>query len=57
MRSAVEELLGPSPVSIDDLVRAAGASAGEVQAALFDLELEGKLARHGANMVGRAGDR
>jgi DNA processing protein len=57
LRRAVEELLGPSPVSIDDLVRAAGASAGEVQAALFDLELEGKLARHGANMVGRAGDR
>lgn len=54
VRDAIEALLGPSPVSIDDLVRAAGAPVADVQAVLFELELDGKLARHGAAMVARA---
>jgi len=48
------ELLGPSPTSIDDLVRATGASAAEIQAALFDLEIEGVTLRHPGQLVSRA---
>ncbi|MFN3892804.1 MAG: DNA-processing protein DprA [Beijerinckiaceae bacterium] len=47
----VESLLGPSPVAIDDVVRASGLSVADVHAALFDLELAGKLARHGGSLV------
>lgn len=47
----VSRLLGPSPVTIDDLVRASGASAAQVQACLFDLELSGRVMRHGGNRV------
>lgn len=52
----VTRLLGVSPVSIDDLVRASGLSVAVVQATLFDLELSGKLVRTGANLVARAPD-
>lgn len=47
----VEQLLGPSPVSVDELVRASGALPGEVQVALLDLELAGRIERHGGNLV------
>lgn len=48
------ELLGPSPVAIDELVRQTGASAADVQGALFDLELDGLTARHPGQMVSKA---
>ncbi len=48
------QLLGVSPVNIDDLVRASGLPVATVQAALFDLDLSGKLVRTGANLVARA---
>lgn len=47
----IVDLLGPSPVPVDDLVRAAGGSVAQVQSALFELELEGRLERHGGNLV------
>ena len=47
------ELLGPSPTSIDDLVRHTGASAADIQAALFDLEIEGLTLRHPGQLVSR----
>jgi DNA processing protein len=50
----VMALLGPAPVAIDDLVRAAGLPAREVNAALLELDLAGRLARHGANLVSLA---
>ncbi len=50
----ITQLLGVSPVSIDDLVRASGLPVAVVQAALFDLELSGKLVRTGGNLVARA---
>ena len=50
------ELLGPSPTSIDELVRQLGASAAEIQAALLDLEMEGLTLRHPGQAVSRAGD-
>lgn len=40
-------LLGPSPISIDDLVRLSGQSAAQVRAALLDLELDGLASLEG----------
>ena len=51
MLDEVTALLGPSPASIDDIVRATGASASEVQAALLELDLAGRLERHGGGRV------
>jgi DNA processing protein len=47
----VIDLLGPSPVAIDDLVRQSGLSIRIVQTALLDLEIAGRLERHGGNAV------
>jgi DNA processing protein len=44
-------LLGPSPVAIDDLVRQSGFSIRNVQTALLELEIAGRLERHGGNAV------
>jgi DNA processing protein len=44
-------LLGPAPIGIDDLVRMSGLAVRDVHAALLDLELAGRLARHGGNAV------
>lgn len=43
--------LGPSPVAIDDLVRQSGLSIRNVQMALLELEIAGRLERHGGNAV------
>ena len=51
LRGRVASLLGPTPVSMDELVREAGASAAEVQIALLELELAGRLERHGGGLV------
>jgi DNA processing protein len=47
----VEALLGPSPVSIDDLARAAEVSAREIRAILIELELAGRIEHHGGDRV------
>jgi DNA processing protein len=44
-------LLGPSPVAIDDLVRQSGLPIRVVQMTLLELELAGRLERHGGNAV------
>jgi DNA processing protein len=44
-------LLGPSPIAIDDLVRQSGLSIGSVQMGLLELEIAGRLERHGGNAV------
>jgi DNA processing protein len=51
LRAHVESLLGPSPVALDDLVRACGAPVAEVRSALLDLELDGRIERHGGGLV------
>jgi DNA processing protein len=51
----VIDLLGPSPVAIDDLVRQSGLSIRLVQSALLELELAGRLERHGGNAVSLVG--
>jgi DNA processing protein len=48
---SVIELLGPSPIAIDDLVRQSGLSIRTVQMTLLELEIAGRLERHGGNAV------
>jgi DNA processing protein len=50
-RSRVTQLLGPTPVSIDDLVRLSGSSPAVVRTVLLELELAGRLERHGGALV------
>jgi DNA processing protein len=47
----VEQLLGPSPVPVDEIIRLSGASSGAVQMALLELDLAGRLDRHAGNKV------
>lgn len=50
-RARIITLLGPSPVSIDDLIRLADTSPAVVRTVLLELELAGKLERHGGGLV------
>ncbi len=50
-RARLVSLLGPTPVLIDDLVRLARASPTTVRSVLLELEIAGRLARHGAGLV------
>ena len=45
-RSRIIALLGPTPVSLDDLVRLSRTSPATVRIVLLELELAGRLARH-----------
>jgi DNA processing protein len=47
----VEGLLGPSPVTIDDLARLSGVAVADLRAILLDLEWRGRLERHGGGLV------
>jgi DNA processing protein len=53
-RDRIVELLGPTPVSIDDLVRPAGLSAATVRIMPLELEAAGRLQRHGGGLVSLA---
>ena len=50
-RTRITDLLGPSPVSLDDLIRMSGASPATVRTVLLELELAGRLERHGGGLV------
>jgi DNA processing protein len=50
-RARIVSLLGPAPISVDELARVAGAPAREVRTILFELELAGRLERHGGDLV------
>jgi DNA processing protein len=50
-RSRIVSLLGPTPVGLDDLVRLSGSSPAIVRIILLELELAGRLERHGAGLV------
>ncbi|HEY7247123.1 MAG TPA: DNA-processing protein DprA [Xanthobacteraceae bacterium] len=50
-RSRIVDLLGPSPTSVDDLIRLSRCSAGAVRTVLLELELAGRIERHGAGLV------
>ena len=49
--SEIEQLLGPSPVPVDELIRLSGATSGAVQMALLELDLAGRLDRHAGGGV------
>jgi DNA processing protein len=50
-RARIVALLGPTPISLDDLIRMAGSSPSVVRTVLLELELAGRLERHGGGMV------
>ena len=50
-RQRIVALLGPAPVSIDDLIRLSGCSPRAVRTVLLELELAGRLERHGGSLV------
>jgi DNA processing protein len=50
-RMRIVGLLGPTPVAIDDLIRLSGSSPAIVRTVLLELELAGRLERHGGGLV------
>jgi DNA processing protein len=50
-RARIIGLLGPSPVGADELARSAGVGARVVQTVLLELELDGRIERHGSGTV------
>jgi DNA processing protein len=50
-RARIVALLGPTPVLLDDLIRLSGSSPATVRTVLLELELAGRLERHGGGMV------
>jgi DNA processing protein len=50
-RTRITSLLGPTPVSIDDLIRMSETSPAIVRTVLLELELAGKLERQGGGLV------
>jgi DNA processing protein len=50
-RARIVSLLGPTPVTIDDLVRLSGSSPAIVRTVLLELDLAGRLERHGGGLV------
>jgi len=47
----IRTLFGPLSVSVDELVRVSGLAVADVQVVLLDLELDGRIERHGGNLV------
>ena len=50
-RACVIALLSPAPVSIDDLIRLSGTSPRIVRMVLLELEIAGRIERHGGGLV------
>jgi DNA processing protein len=50
-RARIITLLGPTPVLIDDLIRLSGCSPAIVRTVLLELDLAGRLERHGGGLV------
>ena len=50
-RGRIVALLGPTPAAIDDLVRLSRTSPAIVRAVLLELEIAGRLERHGGGLV------
>ena len=51
LRDLIEQLLGPSPCPVDEIVRQSGAAPGAVQLVLLELDLAGRLDRHAGGKV------
>ena len=54
VRQRIEDLLGPSPVAVDELVRQSGATPGDVHLLLLEIDLAGRLDRHAGGRVSLA---
>ena len=50
-RARIVSLLGPAPVQIDDLVRLSNSTPAVVRMVLLELEIAGRLERHGGGLV------
>jgi DNA processing protein len=50
-RRLVTDLLGPTPVAVDEIVRQSGLAPAVVQTVLLELELAGRLERHAGGRV------
>jgi DNA processing protein len=50
-RTRIISLLGPTPVAVDDLVRISGSSPAAVRIILLELELAGRIERHGGGLI------
>jgi DNA processing protein len=50
-RASIVNLLGPTPILLDDLIRMAGTTPAIVRTVLLELELAGRLERHGGGLV------
>ncbi|HEY4857685.1 MAG TPA: DNA-protecting protein DprA, partial [Xanthobacteraceae bacterium] len=50
-RARILSLLGPAPAPIDDVIRLSGSSPAIVRMVLLELELAGRLERHGGGLV------
>ena len=50
-RELVASALGPSPVDIDELIRATGVTTRKDHIVLLELDLAGRLQRHGQQLV------
>jgi DNA processing protein len=55
-RERIVAVLGPSPVDIDEVIRATGLGARIVNIVLLELDLAGRLQRHGQQLVSLLGD-
>ncbi|HVF36973.1 MAG TPA: DNA-processing protein DprA [Sphingomicrobium sp.] len=51
IRLRIEELLGPSPVPVDEIIRLSGADPSSVQLVLLELDLARRLERHAGGKV------
>ncbi len=54
-REKIMRLLGPAPVTVDDLARVCGGSVQEIRLALQELEIEGRIERQGGDRVALIG--
>jgi len=55
-RELLLSALGPSPVDIDELIRTTGIETRKAHIVLLELDLAGKLQRHGQQLVSLVGD-
>jgi DNA processing protein len=53
-RRLIADLLGPTPVVVDEIVRQSGLAPAIVQIVLLELELAGRLERHAGGKVSLA---
>jgi DNA processing protein len=50
-RARIVGLLGPAPVQMDDLIRLSNSSPAVVRMVLLELEIAGRLERHGGGLI------